>query len=91
MLTVKKLFAKFLSIRPIRNKILSETNPVTEVKFKPDFRSASELSKEEFEKRYPYACRKCKTPNSISINGWFCESCIHDMSYNSYLGVHGNV
>jgi ribosomal protein L37AE/L43A len=91
MLTVKKLFAKFLSIRPIRTKVLSETNSIAKVAFKPDFKPASELSKEEYEKRYPNACQKCKTPNSISTNGWFCEQCIHDMSYNSYLDVYGKV
>lgn len=89
---VKQLVAKFLSIKRLQKKVLSEiNNPVTQVKPKIDFRPASELSKEEYQKRYPHACEKCDTPNSISANGWFCESCIHNMSYNSYLGVHGKV
>jgi ribosomal protein L37AE/L43A len=66
-------------------------NPVTQVKPKIDFKPASELSKEEYQKRYPFACEKCETPNSISANGWYCERCIHDMSYNSYLEAYGNV
>ena len=89
---VKQLFAKFLSIKALKGKVLSDiNNPVTQVKPKLDFKPASELSKEEYEKRYPYACKKCETPNSISGTGWFCENCIHDMSYNTYLDVYGNV
>jgi hypothetical protein len=89
---VKQLLAKFLSIKPLKAKVLSEiNNPVTQVRPKIDFRPASELSKEEYNKRYPLPCQKCETPNSISTNGWYCEQCIHDMSYNSYLDVYGTV
>lgn len=90
---VKQLFAKFLSINPLKARVLSDiNNPVTQVnRAKIDFRPASELSKEEYQKRYPYACEKCETPNSISSNGWFCEECIHKMSYNVYLDAYGNV
>lgn len=89
---VKQLFAKFLSINPIARKLLSVDyhNPVTTIK-KRDFKPASELSKEELEKRYPNHCQRCNKPNSISSTGWFCEQCMHELSWNSVLKCYTNV
>jgi hypothetical protein len=45
----------------------------------------------EFNEKYSDACHKCGLPNTVSSKGWFCESCIHVMSWNSYLGMYGSV
>lgn len=90
-MTVKQTIAKFLSIKPIARLLLPTDyhNPVTTIK--PDFKPASELSKEEHEKRYPLACQRCDKPNSISPTGWFCESCMHELSWNNVLKCYTNV